>query len=150
MRDDLTDFDGTPEEFRDLAAAMRGVRDWLKVDSGWGKAEPIIDPAPAKSDEPGLEKEHREVKRAPSSHSPGYAKLHKCADCDTMLSGAAHRCPEHRRAHRLAKQLAAHRILYRQNKAAMNAEPKMLDGTSGTHLAVAIPPAADLGDGYLK
>ncbi len=75
MRDDLTDFDGTPEEFRDLAAAMRGVRDWLKADSGWGKVVPIINPAPPISVGPGIEKEHTEVMPAPSSNVARYGRL---------------------------------------------------------------------------
>lgn len=122
MRDDLTDFDGTPEEFRELADAMRGVRDWLKADSGWGKADPIIDPAPPMSTEPGIEKEHTEVTPSPSSNGRRY---------QSALGVSYGLNSKGRKSHRKAK----------------NAEPKMLDGTSGTHVAVAIPPAADIGNG---
>ncbi len=122
MRDDLTDFDGTPEEFRHLAEAMQGVRAWMKSDSGWGKAEPIIDPAPQMSTEPGIEKEHKEVTPSPSSNVRRY---------QPALGVSYGLNSKGRKSHRKGK----------------NATPKMLDGTSGTHLAVAIPPIADISDG---
>ena len=75
MRDDLTDFDGTPEEFRHLAEAMQGVRAWLKADSGWGLLGPEINPAPPQSTDAGIEKEHKEVTPPPSSNVALYGAL---------------------------------------------------------------------------
>ncbi len=75
MRDDCTDFDGTPEEFCHLAEAMRGVRSWLKSDSGWGRTEPIVDPAPPMSDQPGIEAINTEVTPSPTSNAARYGKL---------------------------------------------------------------------------
>ncbi len=110
MRDDLSDFDGTPEEFSHLAEAMRSVRAWLKDDSGWGILGPEIDPKPAMSTEPGIEKNHTEVVRKPSSTGPGYTinaagkkshhvttPTHVCKwdGCNTVVGGNFLRCPEH-------------------------------------------------------
>ncbi len=106
MRDDLSDFDGTPEEFRHLAEAMRSVRAWMKADSGWGILGPEVDPAPPMS----TEKEHTDVTPSPSSNKRRYpinaagkkshhvtTSTHVCKwdGCQTVIGGNWLRCPEH-------------------------------------------------------
>ncbi len=104
-----------PEDFDEVAyrdARLR-VRAWWKNDCGWGRPEPDVEPAPAKGNSQGIFEKHQITKPAPSSkYQP---KLHQCRDCELMIGGTAWRCPDHRRAHRLAKQLASqHRICARK------------------------------------
>lgn len=138
MRDDLSDFDGTPAEFAHLAEAMRGVRAWLKSDSGWGKPDPVIDPNPPMSDQPGIDKEHTETKRKPSSTAPGYlmgstgkkshhkpaaepAAARHCPDCGERIGGNWRRCPKDAKIWRHRKDKDNQPGFYLARKAAKQA-----------------------------
>jgi hypothetical protein len=115
MRDDLSDFEGTPEERAQLWQAQESVRDWLRR----RMLDPEVLPG-QKGTSQGIYEKHQVVTPSPSSiaarHKP--PKLHQCRDCELMIGGTAWRCPEHRRAHRLAKQLASqHRICARKKAA---------------------------------
>jgi hypothetical protein len=116
MRDDLSDFEGTLQECAELQAAQESVRDWLKR----RMLDPEVLPG-KKGDSQGIYEKHQVVRPSPSAQAARHKapKLHQCRDCELMIGGTAWRCPEHRRAHRLAKQGAAqHRIYMRNKKAA--------------------------------
>jgi len=95
---------------------------------------------PELSDQPGIEKEHTEVRRKPSSTGPGYGvtaagkkshhKLHTCEDCPAICSGSSPRCPECRAARRKLKQGAAQHKIYMRNKAAMLPSVALLEALS--------------------
>ncbi len=127
MVDDLRDFDGSPLECEELLQAQLSVRQWMVSASRWGRPEPAIDPAPPMSEQPSIEKEYKVTVPRPSSNERRHASnpvLRKCAEdtCATLISGAPHRCPEHRTAHRLLKQRAAQKIVYERNMAAKRAQ----------------------------
>ncbi len=102
---------GTDEQ----EAARHRVMAWWKNDCGWGRVAPEVEPAPQKGNSQGIFEKHQVVTPSPSSTKARAPKLHQCRDCELMIGGTAWRCPEHRRAHRLFKQLASqHRICARK------------------------------------
>jgi hypothetical protein len=67
MRDDLSDFEGTPEERAELWQAQESVRDWLKR----RMLDPEVMPG-KKGNSDGIFEKHKVVTPSPSSLGPRY------------------------------------------------------------------------------